>query len=118
MGRNMAPTRTGQHVLTLRPLLTSGVSARQDDASLTPRPLAIDRLAGSQPAHRAAADAAPPALFLPRTLEEIDANASLVDKATPAEEVRLTAALQSLIGAKEKIDAFAAEVGWPMKVFE
>jgi transcriptional regulator with XRE-family HTH domain len=36
--------------------------------------------------------------------------------ATPAEEVRLTAALQSLISAKEKIDAFAIEVGWPLKV--
>jgi transcriptional regulator with XRE-family HTH domain len=38
--------------------------------------------------------------------------------ATAVEEARLTAALQSLIGAKEKIDAFAAEVGWPMGAFE
>jgi hypothetical protein len=34
--------------------------------------------------------------------------------ATPAEEKRLTAAPQSLISAKAKMEAFAAEVGWPM----
>ena len=38
--------------------------------------------------------------------------------ATSDEEARLTVALQSLIIAKQRIDEFAAEVGWPLKVSE
>jgi transcriptional regulator with XRE-family HTH domain len=37
-------------------------------------------------------------------------------EATSDEARQLTAALQDLIAAKEKMDAFAVEVGWPVGV--